>query len=111
MAKLRVQIPFTKFGVIEISEIEVKDLDKGINWAKEQIKKHSSELGMTAKAASNDGVKLNPKQWGFIKNNGGDVNKKFNNWDEVNTYIDGLKKTTPKVEAAKTDDTPWEMEL
>lgn len=86
MAQIRVQIPYKKYGVIEITA-DTKELS--MEQAKALIDKHSNVEEI--KKEITGFVKPNEKQLGLIKRLGGDVNKQFTKWDEVSQYIDTLK--------------------
>lgn len=119
MKTLRVQIPYKKYGVIELNtELASATTDEqAIAYAKQLIDKHSN---VEADVKVSEFVKPNEKQLGLIKRMGGDVNKQFKNWDSFSQYIEELKAKNPQgsnlqsprqyqqAPAPVADNTPWD---
>ncbi len=110
MAKIRVQIPYKKFGVIEVSELE---------YSKENIEKAKKLIETLADYGNEEPskfVKPNEKQLGLVKRLKGDTNKKFTSWDEFSAYIEELKSGEKKPSASseqstKEEEIPWDFDL
>ena len=122
MAKIRVQIPYTKFGVIEVSEMEysTENMEKAKKLIEHyaKVEETTSTYSKKTYASSGGSVKPSEKQKGLITKLGGDVNKSFANWGELQEYIGKLKSkpsggepTPPPASTDVKNEVPWELDL